>query len=522
MATGAGFAGRRWATWLVLGTLVLLAAFAPVAAFAQQTQLVDQEGRVLPILRGGWYLWDPYQYSETGDTTGRLTGLDVEITRAVAHEAGFAVQYEYRPWRQHIAQLRSGDADIAAGATWTPERARTMHFSRPYREETNVLYLPRGMAGQYRFDDVAGMLETLGATSFRLGVIPGYAYADPALNAYVADPANTGRIVFADNDYENFRNLVEGRIDGFVADRLVAATSAWRGGWRDRVEEHPLRIATDIRFMFSKLTVSEETVRRFDEAIVRLERSGEMRSIVGKYVLPIVLAQTLDSYWFTALDVLGIVAFALSGVLIARRENYSILGALVLAALPAVGGGVMRDLIVGREPIAVLASPLYLILIAATVLVGYVAIRAFRWLHGRRWLPDGLVEAGRHRLVRNLYEVSDAVGLAAFTVTGVAVAVGARAEPIWLWGPLLAMLTGAGGGMLRDLVRQSGGIASLKTEFYAEVPLIWGMVLSLYIAWQTTGLEPDQFVVAVIATMTGAFATRMTAVLLRLRSPSFA
>lgn len=514
--------GGRALLLALLVALVLAPLHLPTAEARSPDRLVDAEGRHLPVLHGGWYLWDPYQFRERPDRGGGLTGLDVEVTHAVARVAGFAVDISYRPWRQHIAQLRNGEADIAAGATWTSERAADMHYSQPYRQETNVLYLRRGEAGRYDFDDVAAMLEAFDETAFRLGAIAGFAYADPAINAYIADPDNASRIVLVENDYESFRNLIDGRIDGFLADRLVAATSAWRGGWRDRVEAHPHRVSVDIHFMFSKATVPPATVRRFDAAIETLEASGEMRRIVGNYVFPILLAQTLDSRWFTIFDIIGTVAFALSGVLIARREQYSILGALVLAALPAVGGGAMRDVLVGREPLAVLATPLYLALVGGTVLAGFVVIRALRLLQRRGALPARLEAIGGHRLVRDLYQVSDAVGIAAFTVTGVAVAVGARAEPIWLWGPLLAMLTAAGGGILRDLVRQAGGIASLKTELYAEVPLLWGLVLSLFLAWQTSRPDPDQLVLAVIVTMVGAFATRMTAVLLRLRSPTFA
>ena len=90
-----------------------------------------------------------------------------------------------------------------------------------------------------------------------------------------------------------------------------------------------------------------------------------------------------------------------------------------------------------------------------------------------------------------------------------------------LWGPLLAMTTAAGGGILRDLVRQSGNIASLRGEFYAEVPLLWGFALSLYLTWNTPRLEAEQLGLGVVVTLVGAFATRMVAVLFRMRSPVF-
>ncbi|WP_164084951.1 TRIC cation channel family protein [Pseudazoarcus pumilus] len=510
---------------VVQAGVVLAGGLVACAALAQEQgteREIDAAGRHLQVLQGGWYLWDPYQFTKTHDGSTVLTGVDIELMRAVAREAGFAVQQPYLAWAEHHERLRDGRADIASGATWTAQRAEYVHYSRPYRQETNVFYLRRGEAGLHPHDDIAQMLDGFRRSGLRLGVVDGFAYADEAVNGYISDPANAALIVTAENDYQNLRNLLEKRVDAVIADRLVATTSAWRGGWREQVEEHPLRFSTDIHFIFSKQSVSPEVVQRFDEAIVRLEERGEMRRIISAFLSPILLAQTLDTDWFRVLDIVGTVAFALSGLLIAFRERYSLLGALVLAALPAVGGGAMRDLVVGREPLAVLGTPLYLGLVGATVVVGFVLIRILRLVRRRGRLGEALEAFGRNRVLRNLYELSDAVGIAAFTVTGVAVAVSERTEPLWMWGPLLAMITAAGGGMLRDLVRQSGNIASLKGEFYAEVPLIWGFLLSAYLAWQTPHLDPENLFLAVVATMIGAFVTRVAAVLARFRAPSFA
>ena len=124
-------------------------------------------------------------------------------------------------------------------------------------------------------------------------------------------------------------------------------------------------------------------------------------------------------------------------------------------------------------------------------------------------------------MFRNLHEFSDAIGMSVFTVSGVAVAVTVDATPLWLWGPILAMLTAAGGGILRDIVRQSGSVSSLKSEFYAEVPLIWGFLLSVFLLTRPTQLVPEQVGLAIICTVIGAFVTRITVVVFGLRSPPF-
>ena len=123
--------------------------------------------------------------------------------------------------------------------------------------------------------------------------------------------------------------------------------------------------------------------------------------------------------------------------------------------------------------------------------------------------------------IRNLYEVTDALGLAAFTVIGVAVAVRYWAEPLWLWGPLCAALSGAGGGILRDVLRASGNIPALRTSIYAEVRIVWGLALSLTVDFLAREERPELLRLAVVLTVAGAFLTRMAAVWFGAKSPRF-
>lgn len=515
--------GERWGLRVLLLCVALLAATG-----AQAARMVDARGNSLPVLRGGWTLWNPYQFVQpraaerVEATVAELHGIDVDITNAVAREAGFAVEYRFRPWARHLEDLRTDEADIASGATPLLARKGGLVASVPYRRAETVLYTARDRTAGAAVDSVAALLETLRGTSLRLGVIAGAAYHDAALNAWLADPANAGRVIEADNDFESFRNLVAGRVDGLLADRLAGMAASWRGGWEREVTAHDLGLAGDVSFLFNATRVSPDVVERFDAAIERLEERGEIERLVTRYQLPVLMGRVMDSGWFKAMDIVGTVAFALSGVIIAVRERYSLLGAMVLAALPAVGGGTLRDILVGREPLGVLASPLYLGLVIGTVLTGCLVVRLVHLAERRSGRESVFRSPARQRARRHLYEVSDAIGLAAFTVTGVAVAISSRTEPLWLWAPLLAMLTGAGGGILRDLVRQAERIDSLHDAFYAEVPLIWGFLLIAFLLLAGPALDPDLFLLAVVVTILGAFWTRMAVVFLRLKSPAFA
>src|SRR6516164_8740404 len=74
------------------------------------------------------------------------------------------------------------------------------------------------------------MLDTFAKEKFRLGVVAGFVYADSRVNDFIADPAHRDWIVPVASDAENLRNLLAGAIDGFFADRIAAATTAWRRG----------------------------------------------------------------------------------------------------------------------------------------------------------------------------------------------------------------------------------------------------------------------------------------------------
>jgi polar amino acid transport system substrate-binding protein len=117
-----------------------------------------------------------------------------------------------------------------------------------------VLIVRKGTSSQYPFQTIEQMVDLFARQRFRLGVIDGYVYADDRINKFVADPANGELIVRVPDDLQNLQNLLDGSIDGFLADRIVAATTAWRQQKSSLVEEHPFRFSTDIHFMLSRVS----------------------------------------------------------------------------------------------------------------------------------------------------------------------------------------------------------------------------------------------------------------------------
>ena len=144
------------------------------------------------------------------------------------------------------------------------------------------------------------------------------------------------------------------------------------------------------------------------------------------------------------LDIIGVSAFAVSGAMVAIRRRADLFGVLFLALVTALGGGVIRDLLLGQTPPRMFTSYVYMAVAVGCALLVFLAAR----FNLERY------RAGEARLeaVDNFF---DAIGLAAFTVSGSTVAIDAfgMENPILI--VAMGMTTGFGGGMLRDTMTNS-------------------------------------------------------------------
>lgn len=137
---------------------------------------------------------------------------------------------------------------------------------------------------------------------------------------------------------------------------------------------------------------------------------------------------------FAVLAVIGTIAFAVSGVLAAAEAAMDWLGALVLAVVVAIGGGTMRDMLIGNLPVTWVRDPLPVVVACATEVVGIAVLRR-RPAISPRW--------------RSVYVVADAVGLAAFVVLGASIALDhGVSAPLAV---VMGVVTGVGGGVVRDV-----------------------------------------------------------------------
>lgn len=142
-------------------------------------------------------------------------------------------------------------------------------------------------------------------------------------------------------------------------------------------------------------------------------------------------------FFLWILEIIGTIAFAISGAIVGIKKEMDMLGVAILSLTTAVGGGVIRDLILGQNPPKTFQDPTFALISVAVSLIVFAFFYFGKHFHNKR-IPDMLLL------------IADSLGLGIFTVNGVAAAADAYEGMTLLL--FSGVLTGVGGGVLRDML----------------------------------------------------------------------
>lgn len=207
----------------------------------------------------------------------------------------------------------------------------------------------------------------------------------------------------------------------------------------------------------------------------------------------------MDEIMFV-LELIGAAAFAVSGAMVAIEKRADIFGILFLAVTTALGGGVIRDVLIGRIPPVMFVSYWYLLISVVAALAVFI---------------DAYLRSEKYKLhldkldaVNNIF---DAIGLAVFTVSGMNAAMPLSDNVILVL--FVGMCTGVGGGMLRDVMTNTMPKV-LRKRVYAVASLLGG---GLYYAMYVLGVNQ---IVSLGCGMLLIFALRLFATIFKWNLPS--
>ncbi len=195
----------------------------------------------------------------------------------------------------------------------------------------------------------------------------------------------------------------------------------------------------------------------------------------------------------SVLYIIGITAEAMTGALRAGRRKMDWFGVMLVASATAIGGGTVRDILLGHYPLGWVKNPEYL---AITCVAGVLTTWVYKWVIK----------------LKGLFIRLDALGLIVFSIIGTQVAMRMGLHPgICL---VSAVVTGVFGGLLRDLICRHPPLV-LHEELYASIALL---ASGLYLALLEFGVSD---VVSTVVTLVVGYTLRMDAGRFKWRLPSF-
>lgn len=160
------------------------------------------------------------------------------------------------------------------------------------------------------------------------------------------------------------------------------------------------------------------------------------------------------------MEMIGTVAFSCSGAMLAIKKHLDLLGIIVLGVVTACGGGMIRDVLIGNTPPNLFIHPIYVEVAIASAIVIFIIIKTKKFA--------SLFNANAYDWTMNIL---DAIGLGAFTVVGVNTAYSAGYGHYLFLTIFLGVITGVGGGLLRDIMALEIP-AILRKHIYACASLV--------------------------------------------------
>lgn len=163
--------------------------------------------------------------------------------------------------------------------------------------------------------------------------------------------------------------------------------------------------------------------------------------------------------FYLIIDILGTIAFAISGVLVAMEKKLDVFGVLIIAFVTAVGGGTLRDVLIGIRPVGWLTAPIHLVIIIVTVFLAILFVKQLKYFRKSLFLFD-------------------TIGIGLYTMVGIEKGLLANLSPIMCIA--LGTITACFGGVTRDILCNEIPVIFRK-EVYATVCIVGGLSYFLII-----------------------------------------
>lgn len=181
------------------------------------------------------------------------------------------------------------------------------------------------------------------------------------------------------------------------------------------------------------------------------------------------------TFFTMILELIGSAAFAISGVIVAKEKKMDIFGAVILGCITAVGGGAIRDLILGIHPQSMFKDPKYVLCAFIASIITFIL----------EYQNKSQFEEHK-TMSETLLNITDTIGLAIFAIMGTKAALDLGYSSNHFLCVFVGTLTGIGGGILRDML--AGEMPLILRERVYGVAAIIGSCVYLYTSFYLNGI----------------------------------
>lgn len=190
------------------------------------------------------------------------------------------------------------------------------------------------------------------------------------------------------------------------------------------------------------------------------------------------------------IEILGIFAFAITGIIEARRKQMDIIGTYSVAMVTAFGGGTLRDVLINRYPLFWMENYNYPIMILALAVISVFVLRKSVSFSKPVLLSLGLL---------------DALGLGLFSAVGTSYALSAGV--FWFNAVLIGVITGVFGGVMRDVICNEVPVFFKQSQLYATCSFIGALVFVILLNY-----FPESSLVPLLSSISAAFVLRVISI----------
>ena len=170
-------------------------------------------------------------------------------------------------------------------------------------------------------------------------------------------------------------------------------------------------------------------------------------------------------------EIIGSIAFAISGSMLAIKKEMDLFGILILGIVTSVGGGAIRDIVIGNTPPAMFQNPKCTVISSITAMIVFISWKIYI---RKRNLFSEKIARRTDIMYHNLLFLSDTLGLAAFTILGMEATISFLHTDQFLLIAFVGLITGVGGGILRDLL--AGEIPYVLQKHIYATACIFGII----------------------------------------------